>query len=343
MGASQTKQLSILEQVNNIVNETVNKSTTSITSNATASQNMEITCSDKQLELASKANPILLAVHEKALESYYKYGAKGTPPKEPILLCTASGVSQKATVTLKSDTKSLNSMAQQITTSLQTKATQIDDLQKTTPLIGYSETEKNTINKIITNVKNSTLNENILNIVNTAIVNQDMKISGTGVVNANQEATVSLIAGSIVENITKNISKADLEIESGQESKMEEKSGQVEGLKAVTEMISSIFKGIIGNWILIIFVIIVSIVMLPSIFCIIPPLRIPMGILGLCSKKNNNNENISYPIQQPLQRYRQLQYQPRQYRYQQYQSPVLELTSPSIPMYTNYIIPKNNL
>ena len=343
MGAGQTKQLSVLEQVNNIVNETVNKSITSITSNATASQNMEITCSDKQLELAGKANPILLAVHEKALESYYKYGAKGIPPKEPILLCTASGVSQKATVTLKSDTQSLNSMAQQITTSLQTKATQIDDLQKTTPLVGYSQTEKNTINQIITNVKNSTLNENILNIVNTAIVNQDMKISGTGVVNANQEATVSLIAGSIVENITKNISKADLEIESGQESKMEEKSGQVEAIKTVTEMISSIFKGIIGNWMLIIFCIIAVIVMFPGIFCIIPPLRIPMSILGMCSKKNNNSENKSYQIQQQPQVYYPQQYQLQQYQPQQYQQLASGFMSPPVPMYTNYIIPKNNV
>ena len=31
-----------------------------------------------------------------------------------------------------------------------------------------------------------------------------MKISGSGVVNANQEATVSLISGAIIENITSN-------------------------------------------------------------------------------------------------------------------------------------------
>jgi hypothetical protein len=308
MGASQTKQTSIIEQVTSIVNDTVNKSSTSIKSNAVADQNIEITCTDKQLELAGKANPLLLEAYVKALESYYKYGSQGKPPTEPILLCTASGISQNANVTLKTDTQSLNSMAQDITTQLRSKAKQIDDLQKTTPMVGYSETDKNTINKIITNVNNATLNENILEIVNTAIVNQNMKISGTGVVNANQEATVSLIAGAIIENITNNINKVDLGIENEQESKQVEKSGQVEVVKAVTDMVGGIFKGIADMWMLIIVGIIVAIVMFPGIFCIIPPLRIPMSMIGLCSKKNNEQTN-----QQPYPQQYQQSY-PQQYQ-----------------------------
>lgn len=60
MGASQTKQKSVLEQVTNIVNETVNKSSTSIKASASANQNMIIECSEKQMEIAAKANPLLL-------------------------------------------------------------------------------------------------------------------------------------------------------------------------------------------------------------------------------------------------------------------------------------------
>ena len=52
MGASQTKQKSVLEQVTDIVNQTVNQSSTSIKASAKADQNMEISCSDKQMEIA---------------------------------------------------------------------------------------------------------------------------------------------------------------------------------------------------------------------------------------------------------------------------------------------------
>jgi len=311
MGASQTKQKSVLEQVTDIVNQTVNQSSTSIKASAKADQNMEISCSDKQMEIAMRGNPLLEAAYAKALDSYYKYGSKGKPPREPILLCTASGVSQNANVTLKTDAKALNSMAQQITNDLQARAAQEDKLVKTTPMVGYSQTDKETISKIITNVKNSTFNNNVLEIVNSAVVNQDMKISGSGVVNANQEATVSLISGAIIENITSNISKADLEIETEQDSGMEEKSGQVEAVKAVTDMIGGIFKGIMGMWIIFIIVLIGTVVMFPDVFCAIPPLRIPMTIMNLCSsKKSTNEQNIipvhhSYPMQPGFNQFQQ--------------------------------------
>ena len=341
MGASQTKQTSILEQVNNIVNETVNKSSTSIKSNAVASQSMKISCTDKQLELAGKANPLLLEAHVKTLESYYKYGANGIPPKDPILLCTASGVSQNATVSLKSDSQSLNSMAQQITTELQAKAKQVDDLQKTTPMLGYSETDKNTINQIITNVKNSSLNESVLEIVNSAIVNQDMDISGSGVVNANQEATVNLITGSIIENITKNVNKADLGIESGQESKMEEKSGQVEALKGLFSMVGNMFAGLMGSWILILVCIIGAVVMFPGVFCMIPPLRIPLGLMGLCSQKNTEQQPQPQFIQQPQPQYIPYPLAPQFIQQQQPQPQYIPY--PSAPRdYSNIIVPKND-
>ena len=147
MGASQTKQKSVLEQVTDIVNQTVNQSSTSIKASAKADQNMEISCSDKQMEIAMRGNPLLEAAYAKALDSYYKYGSKGKPPREPILLCTASGVSQNANVTLKTDAKALNSMAQQITNDLQARAAQEDKLVKTTPMVGYSQTDKETISK----------------------------------------------------------------------------------------------------------------------------------------------------------------------------------------------------
>ena len=167
-----------------------------------------------------------------------------------------------------------------------------------------------------------------------------MKISGVGVVNANQEATVSLIAGSIVENLTSNINKSDLGIESGQESKQEEKSGQSEAIKAVADMIGGIFKGIMGMWMIIIVGLIAAVFMFPGLFCKIPPLAIPMNILGLCSKKNSSQSDSSYPPQyqpmpqyQPIPQYQpmpQYQPQPPQYQYQP-------------PQYSDIIVQKNNV
>jgi hypothetical protein len=297
---------------------------------------MKISCSDKQMELAIRGNALLSTAYSNALDSYYKYGAKGEPPKKPILLCTAEGVSQNANVTLKTDSKALNSIAQQITNELQAKAKQVDSLEKTTPIAGYSQTNKETISKIITNINNSTLNENILEIVNSAVVNQDMNISGSGVINANQDATVSLISGAIIENITKNISESDLKLEADQESKGVEKSGQVDAVKAVTDMIGGIFKGIMGMWMLIIIGIIAMVFMFPGVFCVIPPLRIPMAIMGLCSKNKNNEQNIipvnrSYPIQQQFNPMQQ-QFNPMQQQFNPMQQQVNPMQQQFNPM-----------
>jgi hypothetical protein len=330
MGASQTKQKSVLQQVNEIVNETVNKSSTSIRVTAQSAQNINISCTREQLELASIANAKMRESYALELKYYYQYGAAGKQPTPPIQLCTASNIEQKSMVTLKSDAQSKAQLANSIDTELKNKATQIDNLMKTNSIVGYSETDKTSITQIITNVKNNTFNENITNIVNSAIVDQNISGSGVGYSNISQEATVSLIAGAIVDNLTKDIKKSDLELEIDQDSKQEEKSGQVESVKAVAEMVSSMFASLMGSWILILVCIIGAVVMFPGVFCIIPPLRIPLGLIGLCSKKNNeqqqpNNYQQQYFQQSLLQpnnypRYYPQPQQPNNYQ-QQYQQP----------------------
>ena len=158
MGASQTKQVSILQQVNNIVNETVNKSVTNISASASAAQSMVIECTPEQQELAGKSHILLYKVYGDMMKSYQNNGSIGTAPKEPIQMCTADGVSQNATVSLSSDTSTLNNLSSEITAKLKEKAEQVDKLTKETPLAGYSETEKLAISTIITNVSNETLN-----------------------------------------------------------------------------------------------------------------------------------------------------------------------------------------
>jgi hypothetical protein len=297
MGAGQTKQKSVLQQVNDIVNYTVNKSSTSIQVRAQANQNINIQCTPEQLQLASIANAKLRESYTLALKYYYENGGKGQPPKEPIEVCSARDITQKATIALKSDAQSKESMANGITTELKSKATQVDDLMKTTSIVGYSETDKTTIAQIITNVKNSTLNETVLDIVNSAIVDQNITGSGVGYSNIRQESAVSLIAGAIVDNITNNINKSDLELENTQDSKQEEKSGQVEGVKAVTSMISNVVKtvgdavtSLAGMWIFVVLVIVGVFVGLiykfPGVFCKFPGLGTAIKLAGLCSENN---------------------------------------------------------
>lgn len=332
MGASQTKQKSVLQQLNEIVNTTVNESSTSIKVTAQATQNINIKCTPEQLELASIANAKMRESYALELKYYYKYGAKGKEPKPPIQLCTASDIVQKSTVTLRSDAQSKATLANTIDTDLKTKATQIDNLMKTNSIVGYSETDKSSITQIITNVKNNTFNKNITDIVNSAIVDQNLTGDGVGYSNISQEATVSLIAGAIVDNLTQDIKKSDLELGIEQDSKQEEKSGQVESVKAVAEMVSSMFASLMGSWILILVCIIGAVVMFPGVFCIIPPLRIPLGLMGLCSKKNNEQQPLNYyspPYHQPLQQYQQPP--------QQYQQP-----QPQQPPQSNYYLPPQN-
>ena len=349
MGASQTKQKSVLQQLNEIVNTTVNESSTSIKVTAQATQNINISCTREQLELASIANAKMRESYGLELKYYYQYGAKGKEPKPPIQLCTASDIVQKSTVTLRSDAQSKATLANTIDTDLKTKATQIDNLLKTNSIVGYSETDKTSITQIITNVKNNTFNKNITNIVNSAIVDQNISGDGVGYSNISQEATVSLIAGAIVDNLTKDIKKSDLELEIDQDSKQEERSGQVESVKAVAEMVSSMFASLMGSWILILVCIIGAVVMFPGVFCIIPPLRIPLGLMGLCSKKNNEQQQPNnyqqqyqqpqyqqpnnYPRYYPPPRYYEVNPQPQQpnnYQ-QQYQQPQSQQTQQQQP------------
>jgi hypothetical protein len=317
MGAGQTKQKSVLQQVNDIVNSTVNKSSTSIKVNAQANQNINIQCTPEQLQLASIANEKLRESYTLALKYYYQNGGKGQPPKEPIEICGARDITQKATIALKSDAQSKESMANAITTELKSKATQVDDLMKTTSIVGYSETDKTTIAQIITNVKNSTLNETVLDIVNSAIVDQNITGSGVGYSNIRQESAVSLIAGAIVDNITNNINKSDLELENTQDSKQEEKSGQVESVKVVTSMISNVAKtvgdaveSLGGMWVLFVLAIVVAFVVaiykFPGVFCKLPGLGTAMKLAGLCSENNTQvyqQQQQAYISQQEQQAY----------------------------------------
>ena len=313
MGAGQTKQKSVLQQVNDIVNYTVNKSSTSIQVRAQANQNINIQCTPEQLHLASIANAKLRESYTLALKYYYENGGKGQLPKEPIEVCGARDITQKATIALKSDAQSKESMANAITTELKSKATQVDDLMKTTSIVGYSETDKTTIAQIITNVKNSTLNETVLDIVNSAIVDQNITGSGVGYSNIRQESAVSLIAGAIVDNITNNINKSDLELENTQDSKQEEKSGQVEVVKTVTSMISNVAKTVGGvvtslarMWVVVFIFIVGLIFVFPGTFCKFPGLGTAMKVTGMCSENNTQvyqQQKQAYISQQEQQAY----------------------------------------
>jgi hypothetical protein len=296
MGANQTKQTSVIETVNNIVNKTVNKTVTSNSSTATAVQKMELGCTDAQFALATKSYDKAQDQYTKRYEAWQKYGAKGDPPKEPEdSMCSFDNIDQSAIVTLKTDSQTKNDMKNDIKTDLKATASQYDSLEKVKDLVGYSDTEKESFVKIANNVKNETYNDTLNETINTAMANQDMKLTGGKFSNVKQSAVVDMMTYSIVANITEGIADSALTSSTEQKSSMKEESGQANTAKAMIDMVGSVVNNaikMVGSvWMLMIIGFICVVVFFPGLFCAIPPLRIPLMVMGLCSGNKDDDED----------------------------------------------------
>jgi hypothetical protein len=299
MGASLTKQTSIVETVNNIVNKTVNKTINSNKATAMAVQNMELGCTDAQFALASKSYDNAQVLYTKNYTKWLETGAKtAAMPTEPkYVMCSFDDITQNAVVTLKTDSKTKNEMKNNIKTDLKAEASQYDSLDKVKDLVGYSDTDKEAIVKIANNVINETYNETLNETINIATANQDLKLTGGKFSNVKQSAVVDMVTYSIVANITEGISDTVLTSTTEQKSSMKEESGQANTIKAVTDMVGSVVNNAISMvgsvWLLMIIGVFCAIVFFPGIFCMFPPLRIPLMVIGLCSSKKDADKDTS--------------------------------------------------
>jgi hypothetical protein len=309
MGASvsKTNQTSITEIVNNIVNTTVVKSVTEFSTTATASQKMKIGCTDSQFGYVVSGNSLQMSLYKEMYTAWLKSGGIGKPPPLPEQnkLCDFSDIDQSVIINIKTDNASKSQLTNDIVNDIKTQAEQRDSLEKMKDLVGFSDTQKDTILKIANNVKNETFVETLTKTINSIVVNQEMDISGGNVARVKQSAVVGLISDAITENITRNTQENETKTEGKQDSSLKEQSGQEKLVQSVADTANTLINGItdtantlingitdiaksaMGMWLIFILVIVGSIILFPGIFCKIPPLKIPMMILGLCSNDKN--------------------------------------------------------
>jgi hypothetical protein len=298
MGASvsKTNQTSITDIVSNIVNTTVVKSVTEFSTTATASQKMKIGCTDSQFGYVVYGNSLQMSLYKEMYTAWLNSGGIGNPPSLPEQnkLCDFSDIDQSVIINIKTDNASKSQLTNDIVNKLKTQAEQRDSLDKMKDLVGFSDTQKDTILKIANNVKNETFVETLTKTINSIVVNQEMDISGGNVARVKQSAVARLIADSITENITRNTQENETKTEGKQDSSLKEQSGQERLVQAVADTANTLINGItdiaksaMGMWLIFILVIVGSIILFPGIFCKIPPLKIPMIILGLCSNDKN--------------------------------------------------------
>lgn len=292
MGGSLTKQKSLIETVNNIVNTTVNKTINSYKNAATSTQNMELGCTDEQFAFANETYRNKMKWYTLMYNNWLQYGiGKAPEPKIPIdNMCSFTDISQNSIISLKTDNNTKNDILTSLKSELQQKASQYDSLEKVKDIAGYSDTDKETMVKIANNIQNNTFNETLNETINTATANQDMKLSGGQFAHVKQDAVVNMITESIVGNITKGINENTLSSVVDQTSKMKEESGQANAVKYLADMVSSIFNSIFGFYFLIILCGLVLILFAPKLLCIIPPLKIPLSGIGMCSNESKHNK-----------------------------------------------------
>ena len=291
MGANQTKQTSIINTVNNIVNKTVNETINNFKTSATVDQKMIINCTPEQMVLAIQDKELQFRIYD----SMYKTWANMTdkngiyPPEKPSeFLCTAKNIEQKSIINLKVDTKSKTEMQNQIESKLKNEAKQYDYLDKMKDLVGLSNTEKETIIKMTNNIKNENFSKTLNETINAATTNQTLEFSGVSTSNVNQNAVVDMVSSSILDTILKNINLNDISTKNDQKSDLKESSGQTNVANNIINTVGDVFKMAIGSWIFILIAIIALFVFFPGLFCMIPPLRIPLSVAGLCSSKKKS-------------------------------------------------------
>jgi ribosomal protein L6P/L9E len=284
MGAGTSSTKSLAETINTTLNEIVTNSSNSIKNTTSSRQLMRVTCTKEQAKIAADLLAARTESYHKALESYYKYGSKGNPPKEPEqTLCVLSGASQNSNVTLKSDTKSKQILLNNIEKELNNTVSNLTKEKLEDPIIGFSSTDVEVINKVKNNIKNKTYINNLNEVITAALVEQEITIDGAAAKNVSQTATVSLITESLFDSLTENIDKTLLYNSSETKAEIEKTSGQSNAIKSITELIGNIFTsffGTIGIFLIIFFLLIYT---FPKLFCFIPGMSL---FISCFSKKN---------------------------------------------------------
>jgi hypothetical protein len=281
MGASESKSTSINETLNNIVNEVVNESSTIIKTTATSEQLIKVKCTPEESKAATEA-------HARLYEAWLKYGSIGTPPEQ--IMCVVKDISQDSVISLKTDDQSKNELQNNIEKELENKANQITKEKIEQPILGYSDSQIEAINRIKNNILNKTYSKTLKDVINSVLVKQTIDLSGVGAVNLNQKAAVSLISSAITNSLTENIDKTALTNTNDQTKETENTSALGDVLNNFISTMGSIFNNAIDTFgsVFIIFMIL-ALVFVYVFRCPIATFFPPVAFI-LCSSNDDDDD-----------------------------------------------------
>lgn len=97
MGSTTSKSSSILETLNETINDVVSKSSNIIKTTIESRQIIKAKCTEEQLKMATDS-------YNRLYELWLKYDKVGSEPKQ--LMCTVQNITQDATISLKADNNS---------------------------------------------------------------------------------------------------------------------------------------------------------------------------------------------------------------------------------------------
>lgn len=284
MGGGQSKSRTIAETLNNKINNIVNTSVNNMQTISQSGQRIVVKCTKEQQELSNKTYDLLYNQYTQALNSYYKYGSKGSPPIVPQPVgCYAVNLKQKATIITNVSSGSKDKLESEIAQKLQNESELLSNADIELPAIGYSQTEIDAINKITNNITNNSYSNVLRETINKAISEQEIIVDGTTIIGAEQTNAVSLIASSLFESLTQGVDQSVIRNSSETIAVMKQTSGLTNITKGFFNMIGGIFQGFQ-------MIIILGILALCFLVYLVGPCSLPIpGISSFCIKKNKKN------------------------------------------------------
>lgn len=299
MGGGQSKSQTITETLNTKINNIVNESVNNMETRAISAQKISVKCTPEQLRIANETYNNLMKYYQEALESYYKYGSKGSPPKEPVPLgCYLTGIKQTAKLLINVNSSTKEKLESDIKQKLDNEAQSLMKLEAELPAIGYSDIEIQAITQIKNNIINNTYSKTLKETINIAISEQEITSDGTTIIGVEQNNAINLIASSLSESLIKGVDQSVIKNSSETIAEMKQTSGltniftgffdTVGGMfNTLGGIVTGVFQGMVAIYIIIILVIVGILYLVGpcKIATIIPLFRF------LCSTKQNDKNS----------------------------------------------------
>lgn len=284
MGGGQSKSRTIADTLTNKINNIVNTSVNNMQTTSQSGQRIVIKCTKEQQELSNKTYELLYNQYTQALEAYYKYGSKGSPPIQPQPVgCYAVNIKQKATIITNVSSASKDKLESEIKQQLENESKLLSNADIELPAIGYSQTEIDAINIITNNITNNTYSNILRETINKAISEQEIVVDGVTLIGAEQTNAVSLISSSLFESLTQGVDQSIIRNSSETIAEMKQTSGLTNITKGLFDMIGGIFQGFQ-------MIVILGILALCFLVYFVGPCNLPIpGISNFCIKKSKKN------------------------------------------------------